>query len=318
MLELQDIEAAVPRIERYVHRTPTVRNTTLSSEFNCNVYLKLELFQKTGSFKPRGLFNQIHGLEGLADAKGVVGFSGGNFAQAVAYAGGLLGLEVRMFMPEFTPDNYVNGTRGYGADVRLLPDMNQCMAEAEASLTEGFLAVHPYDNQNMMAGNGTLGLEIMEDVPDASDVVVSIGGGGLMSGVASAIRALSPATRIWGVETEGADTMTVALAAGQVVDIQPTSLARTLAPPNVSSTALEIAQESLEEVVLVSDADAFESLEFLLERAKLLTELAASCTLSAARNRRNQLGDNVVLILCGGNVSVADVCAWRARFAATS
>ena len=314
MLKLQDIEAARPRIEQYVHRTPTVRSTTLSSEFDCNVFLKLELFQKTGSFKPRGLFNQIHGLEGLAEAKGVVGFSGGNFAQAVAYAGGLLGIEVRMFMPEFTPSNYVNGTRGYGADVRLLPDMNRCMAEAEASLADGFLAVHPFDNQNMMAGNGTLGLEIMEDVPGATDVVVSIGGGGLMSGVASAIKALSPDTRIWGVETEGAASMTAALAAGRVVDIKPTSLARTLAPPNVSAVSLEIAQESLEEVVLVSDADAFESLEFLLERTKLLTELAASCTLSAARARQDHLGDDVVLILCGGNVSLADLCDWRLRF----
>lgn len=315
MLRLQDIEAAVPRIEQYVHRTPTVRSTTLSSEFDRNIYLKLELFQKTGSFKPRGLFNQIHGLEGLDDAKGVVGFSGGNFAQAVAYAGGLLGLEVRMFMPEFTPENYVNGTKGYGADVRLLPDINQCMAEAEASLAEGFLAVHPYDNRNMMAGNGTLGLEIMEDVANASDVVVSIGGGGLIGGVASAIKAISPGTRLWGVETEGAETMTAALAAGHVVDVQTTSLARTLCPPNVSVDALEIARESLEEVIVVSDADAFESLEFLLERTKLLTELAASCTLSAARARCEHLGDDVVLILCGGNVSIADVCAMRLKFA---
>lgn len=315
MLKLQDIEEAVPRIEQYVHRTPMVRSTTLSSQFDRNIYLKLELFQKTGSFKPRGLFNQIHSLEGLADAAGVVGFSGGNFAQAVAYAGGLLGLEVRMFMPEFTPSNYVDGTKGYGADVRLLPDMNQCMAEAAASLTEGFLAVHPYDNRNMMAGNGTLGLEIMADVADASDVIVSIGGGGLLGGVASAIKAISPDTRLWGVETEGAETMTAALAAGHAVDITPTSLARTLAAPNVSADALEIAQQSLEEVVLVSDGDAFASLEFLLERTKLLTELAASCTLSAARARRDRLGDDVVLILCGGNVSVADVCDMRLKFA---
>lgn len=314
MLDLREIEAAVARIEESVHRTPMVRSTTLSLEFERNIFLKLELFQKTGSFKPRGLFNQVHGLEGLADARGVVGISGGNFAQAVAYAGGLLGIDVRMFMPEATPANYVNGTRGYGADVRLLPDMDQCMAGAEASVAEGFLAVHPYDNLDMVAGNGTLGLEILEDVPDVSDVVVSIGGGGLMSGVTSAIKAKSPDTRMWGVETEGAETMTAALAAGQVVDVKTTSLARTLAPPNVSAAALEIAQHALEEVVVVSDADAFESLEFLLERTKLLTELAASCTLSAARARRDQLGDNVVLILCGGNVSVADLCDWRLRF----
>ncbi|MEE9473772.1 MAG: threonine/serine dehydratase [Acidimicrobiia bacterium] len=314
MLTLQAIEATVPRIEQYVHRTPMVRSATLSSEFDRNIYLKLELFQKTGSFKPRGAFNQILGLDGLADAKGVVGFSGGNFAQGVSYAGGLLGLEVRIFMPEFTPGNYVDGTRSYGADVRLLPNMHECMAQAEASLAEGFLKVHPYDSQDMMIGNGTLGLEIMADVADASDVFVSIGGGGLLGGVATAIKALSPRTRLWGVETEGAGTMTAALAAGHVVDVQTTSLARTLAPPNVSADALEIAQQTLEEVVLVSDGDAFESLEFLLERAKILTELAASCTLSAARARRDQLGDDVVLILCGGNVSVADVCDMRLKF----
>ncbi len=314
MLTLQAIEAAVPRIEQYVHRTPMVRSATLSSEFDRNIYLKLELFQKTGSFKPRGAFNQILGLDGLADAKGVVGFSGGNFAQGVSYAGGLLGLEVRIFMPEFTPSNYVDGTRSYGADVRLLPNMHECMTQAEASLAEGFLKVHPYDSEDMMAGNGTLGLEIMADVADASDVFVSIGGGGLLGGVATAIKALSPRTRLWGVETEGAETMTAALAAGHVVDLQTTSLARTLAPPNVSADALEIAQQTLEEVVLVSDGDAFKSLEFLLERTKILTELAASCTLSAARARRDQLGDDVVLILCGGNVSVADVCDMRLKF----
>lgn len=314
MLTLQEIEAAAPRIEDYVHRTPMVRSATLSSEFGSNVHLKLELFQKTGSFKPRGLFNQIAGLEGLDSAQGVVGFSGGNFAQAVAYAGGLLGIEARIFMPELTPSNYVNGTKGYGADVRLLPSMADCVAQAHESVEEGFLMVHPYDNRDMMAGNGTLGLEVMADVANATDVIVSIGGGGLMSGVASAIKALSPETRIWGVETEGAESMSAALAAGEVVDVQATSLARTLAPPNVSATALEIAQQTLEEVVVVSDGDAFESLEFLLERTKLLTELAASCTLSAARARRSQLGDDVVLILCGGNVSVADVCDWRVKF----
>ncbi len=291
-----------------------VRSTTLSLEFDRNVYLKLELFQKTGSFKPRGLFNQIAGLEGLEGSKGVVGFSGGNFAQAVAYAGGLLGIPVRIFMPEGTPSNYVNGTKGYGADVRLVPTMSDCMARAADSVAEGFLAVHPFDNRDMMAGNGTLGLEVMADVADASDVFVSIGGGGLISGVASAIKALSPQTRVWGVETEGAESMSAALAAGEVVDVESTSLARTLAPPSVSAATLEIAQQTLEEVIVVPDSDAFRSLEFLLERTKLLTELAASCTLSAARACGSQLGEHVVLILCGGNVSVADVCEWRVRF----
>ncbi len=174
--------------------------------------------------------------------------------------------------------------------------------------------VHPFDNRDMMAGNGTLGLEVMADVANATDVFVSIGGGGLMSGVASAIKALSPDTRIWGVETEGAESMSAALAAGEVVEVPTTSLARTLAPPSVSDATLEIAQQTLEEVIVVPDSEAFRSLEFLLERTKLLTELAASCTLSAARARRSQLGTDIVLILCGGNVSLADICEWRLRF----
>jgi threonine dehydratase len=314
LISLADVEQARSAVTPHVHRTPLVPSRTLSDELGVRVSLKLEMLQKTGSFKPRGVFNQIASLEDTTG--GVVGFSGGNFAQAVAFAGRELGVQVRMFMPETTPVNYLEGTRGYGADVHLMPDITACVAGVRESVESGWVAVHPYDNPAMMAGNGTLGLEIAEDAPDVTDVVVSIGGGGFMTGVATALMGMLPDVRIWGVETDGAHTMRLALDAGAPVAMAPSSLARTLGAPIVAADALAAAQSYLEDVVVVSDRDAFVALEFILERAKVLTELAASCTLAAAREIKASFGDHLVLILCGGNVSAADLCELRARFAA--
>src|SRR5262249_11423044 len=205
---------------------------TLSQRFGTNIYLKMELFQKTGAFKIRGAFNKMLSLTGEQSRPGVVAVSGGNHAQAVAYAARTLGLRALILMPEITPRNYVEATLGYGAEVVFAPTMAEAFKEVYNYQREGWTYIHPFDDPLVIAGQGTIGLEILEDAPEVTDVILSIGGGGLAGGVATAIKALKPEARIWGVETEGADSMAHALAAGQVVELPVvTSIARTLGAP---------------------------------------------------------------------------------------
>lgn len=311
---LDEVQSAVPLLAPYVHRTPLVASRTLSERLGTRVSLKLEVFQKTGSFKPRGAFSQLLRLTPDERRRGVVGVSGGNFAQGLAYAGRTLGVPVRILMPEGTPPHYVAATRGYGAEVEIVPTITEAFSRAEAYRGRGRAALHPFDDPWMMAGNGTLGIEVVEDAPDLSDLFVSIGGGGLMTGVATALKGLSPGARVWGVETLGCHAMRLALDAGRPVEMHPSSIAKTLAAPWVSEGTLAAAREYLEDVVVVTDEAAVDALVFILERAKVLTEPAASCTLAAAESVRDRLGEHVVLVLCGGNSSLDDVAAWRERF----
>jgi threonine dehydratase len=317
LVPLEEVADARARIGDHIHRTPLVTSRTLSQRLGRRVSLKLELWQKTGSFKPRGAFNEVLGLDESDRRQGVVGFSGGNFAQALAYAGSVLGVATKIVMPASTPDNYLDATRGYGAEVELVPTVTDAVARLEAYRAEGRPTLHPFDDPRMWAGNGTLGLEVAEDAPDVTDVFVSIGGGGFILGVTSAIKALLPDARVWGVETRGADTMRRSLDAGERVELEITSIAKTLGAPRVAERAFRLAQQQLEDVVVVDDADAIGALRLLLERAKVLTEPAASCTLPAAEQVADRLGDHVVLVLCGGNVATADLADWHHRFPPT-
>ena len=180
----------------------------------------------------------------------------------------------------------------------------------------GACLLHPFDNPHQMAGVGTIGLEVHEDLPQVTDIVISIGGGGFIAGITVALEALVPGIRVWGVETEGADAMGQALQAGRVVQITPTSLARTLSAPYVAEDALTIMQRHAERHVLVSDREAYDAARHLLERAKVNAELAASCTLAAARRVREAFApdSHVVLVICGGNVSLEDWVDYHGRF----
>lgn len=318
MIRLEDIQFASDRISPYIIKTPLERSQTISDILGANTYLKMELFQKTGSFKPRGAFNQILQLDSDAKKKGVVAISGGNFAQGAAYAARQLGIKAIICMPEYTPTNYVEATRSYGAVVELSPDFPSTIEKAETFKADGYSFLHAWDNPNQMAGNGTIGLEILESLPIVTDLVISIGGGGLIAGIIIAVKTLKPNVRIWGVETEGAETMGEALKAGKVVQITPNSLAKTLSAPYVAEDALRISQQYLENYVVVSDQEAVSDQRFLLERAKVLTELAAACTLSAARKIKQsfQKSDNVVLLLCGGNESLSNMMGYAQQLKA--
>jgi len=312
-MDINDIYEARERIRGYVKRTPLEYSETLSKRLGTQVFVKYELFQKTGSFKPRGSFNKLLSLSEEERSRGVVAVSGGNHAQAVAYASATLGVDAVIVMPDNTPQNYLDATRGYGAKVDLQPTIAASFAKIEEYTAAGRIFVHPFDDELVIAGQGTVGLEIMEDVPDATDVITSIGGGGLAAGVAVAVQSIRPGTRVWGVETEGADAMAQAIAAGQVVTLQAiTSIAKTLGAPFVTERTLSLIQRHYESVTVVSDREAVEALVFIGERLKVLVEPAGSCTLAAAERLRDHFSSEskLVLVFCGGNTTFADVCSY--------
>ena len=312
-MDISDVRRAQERIRPFVRRTPLERSESLSRRLDTNVYVKYELFQRTGSFKARGAFNKILSLSDEERGRGIVAVSGGNHAQAVAYASTAVGVNSVIVMPESTPRNYLDATRGYGATVDLQPTIAAAFEKIAEYKAEGMTFVHPFDDDLVMAGQGTLGLEIVEDLPEVTDVVVSIGGGGFAGGVATAVKAVKPSARIWGVETEGADAMALALDAGHPVTLDAiTSIAKTLGAPAVSENTFSIAQELIESVTVVPDSEAVDALVYIAERLKVVTEPAASCTLAAAeRLRRGFTRDsNVVLIFCGGNQSINDLCGY--------
>ena len=315
-IDVSDVRTARSRITPYVRRTPLERSTTLSRMLGTNVYLKYELFQNTGSFKPRGAFNTMLSLSDEQRSAGVVGVSGGNFAQGMAYAGQTLGVDTLVLMPETTPTNYVDATRGYGAAVEFEPTIDTLFAAAEERSKAGRTLMHPFDHPAMMAGNGTIGLEIVEDVPDVTDVFVSVGGGGLLSGVLTAVKGTAPQARVWAVETEGADVLARSLQAGEQIRMTPTSRAKTLGSPYAAQTAIDLADQLAAPPIVVSDEAAFRAMVTIIERTKVVPELAASCTLAAAETLADRFGseDRVVLLMCGGNVSVADIAEMRAAF----
>ncbi|MCY3916149.1 MAG: pyridoxal-phosphate dependent enzyme [Chloroflexi bacterium] len=313
MVSLADIQKAVEIVEHLTIRTPQRPSPNLSARLGVNVELKLEMQQHSGSFKTRGAFNQMLALGEAALDKGVVAVSGGNFARAVGYCSGALGLDAVVCMPENAPQASIDATRDYGAAVELLPDAVAAFARAEEWVTQGRVSLHPFDNAEQVAGNGIVALEIMEDCPGITDIIVSIGGGGLIAGIISAIKSAMPAVRVWGVEPELAPTMQRSLAAGELVDITPASLTKTLGAPFVSQTAFELCRQHLEDLILVSDLDLIRAQQTFIEYEGIAPELAAASTLAAAEKIKSRLAPAccLVLLICGCNDSPDDV----ARFA---
>lgn len=312
-MDINDIKSAQERIAPYVKRTPLERSSALSTRLGVETYVKLELFQKTGAFKVRGAFNKLLSLTPEERQRGVVAVSGGNHAQAIAYAASTLGIRSVIAMPQNTPATYLDATRGYGADIDLQPTIADAFARIEHYTASGMVYVHPFDDELVMAGQGTVGLEILEDLPETTDVILSIGGGGLAGGVGAAVKSSKPNVRVWGVETVGADAMSQAIAAGHPVQLPAiTSIAKTLGAPAVTDRSLAFTQKFLESVTVVTDAEAVEAMTFILGRLKVITEPAASCTLAAAEKLRGNFGPEtrLVLILCGGNTSAADLCSY--------
>jgi threonine dehydratase len=319
LIDIDDVYAAAKTVAPYVLRTPTLPSPGLTAHFGVPVTLKLELLQRSGSFKARGAFAKLTSLTDAERAAGVVAVSGGNHGIAVADAAGALGVAATVVMPNSAPARSVALARAAGADVRLTPTMDGAFALLHELAAAGATLVHPFDDPVVIAAQGTAGLEFVSDAPAVTDVLVSIGGGGLIAGVATAFRALAPHVRVWGVETEGADAMTRALAAGEPVPIPLSSIVSTLSAPTVSDLTLEHARELLTDVLVVSDAQAVAGTITLAEQAKVWAEPAAGCLVPAAHRVLERVGTentHLGLLVCGGNATTGDVTAWAAAFSA--
>ena len=316
-LDAQAVHDARTRIAPYVIHTPTLDSPRLSALIGRPTVVKLELLQHSGAFKARGAFNRMLVLDAAERDAGVVAVSGGNHGIAVAYAAEVLGLRATIVMPETSALTSIAGVRAAGAELVLTPTIADAFVEAHDRAAAGQTMIHPFDDPLVIAGQGTLALELLEDGPQITDVVASIGGGGMITGVATALHATRPDIRIWGVETVGADAMSQALAAGHPVTLGAiTSIAKTLGAPSVSERTLAAVEEHVEDVVLVSDADAVRAIGLIADHVKVITEPAAACTLTAALALTDRLPADarVALILCGGNSSLDDIGLWRDRF----
>lgn len=277
----------------------------LGERIGAAAWLKAENLQRTGSFKVRGAVNAVARLDAASRRAGVVTFSAGNAAQAIAFAGRAAGVSVVVAMPETAPKTKIAATRGYGADIRFGPDATRLTAIAEALVAEGRHLLHPFDDDDVIAGHATLGLEVLEDLPEADLIVVPVGGGGLISGVALAVKALRPQARVVGVQPEGAQAVRRALAEGHPVRLSSTStVADGLTAPYCGVRNFEIIRRDVDDVVVIGDEAILEGLRFLVARARIVAEPAGAAAVGAllAGAVRPRPGERVVAIVSGGNV----------------
>ncbi|MFF3160612.1 threonine/serine dehydratase [Streptomyces sp. NPDC003273] len=319
MIGLPDIEAAARRIAGHVVRTPTVPSPGLADLLGAPVTAKLELLQRTGSFKARGAAAKLLSLGEAERAAGVVAVSGGNHGIAVAQMAAALDVKATVVMPRTAPARSIALAEDAGASVRLTDGMDSAFELVMELRDEGLTLVHPFDDPVVVAGQGTVGLELAEDAQGSdgpTDVLVSVGGGGLIAGVAAALRARCPGVRVWGVETEGAEAMSGALRAGGPRQVPVSSLVTTLSAPSVSQLTYDHVSALVEEVLVVPDREAVRGCLDLADRAKLWTEPAAGCLLPAARRVLSRVGDGarLGLVVCGGNSAPGELFGWADRF----
>jgi len=308
-----DVLAAGERIAGRLHRTPTFSSAALSSRIGTSAALKAELFQRTGSFKPRGMLNVLAHLSDEEKRRGVITISAGNAAQSLAYCSALEEIDCLVVMWKGASEAKLAATREYGAAVDFEAAAPAEAFERLAELRDqtGRVFVHSFDDPLLIAGHGTLGLELLEDVNDLAVVVVPIGGGGLISGTATALKGARPELRIVGVEPELSPAMHAALEAGESVTVQPTSIADGLNAPFAGENTLAICRELVDEVVLVSEDELKDGFRFLYARAKLAVEPAGAAAVAALLARKIPLdqGETVVAVVSGGNVATKTAVA---------
>jgi len=311
---LADIRTAADRIRGRVHRTPMLSATTIGDSAGVRLRLKCENFQKTGSFKPRGALNKILSLTDEERGRGLITVSAGNHAQAVAWAAREVQAPAVVVMPSGAPRAKLDAVRGYGAEVVLHEDRATLFDRLrEVERERGAVFIHPFDDPVVVAGPGTIGLEIHEDAPDVEAVIVPVGGGGLLSGIACAMAAVNPKAKVYAVELEAEPTLSTALEAGKPVPMKPPTdtLADGMTPPFVGAIAVEVGQRFVHEVVRVSEEEIREGMRALFTRAKLYVEGSGAAAVGAllADKIRLPKGTRVVAIASGGNVDPARACA---------
>jgi len=309
MLELADVLEARERVAETARRTPLTYSNTFSEMTGAEVHLKLENFQRTGSFKIRGATNRLATLTDDQKAAGVVTASAGNHAQGVALAASRTGVDAKIVMPEDAPISKLHATESYGAEVVLHGvDYDEAAERAhELEREEGRTYVHAFDDEKIMAGQGTLGLEVHDQLPALDTAVVGIGGGGLISGVATALKGLDDDVRVVGVQAEGAASTARALEKGSRVELDAVdTIADGIATRSVGERTFPVVRERVDEVVTVDDAAIAEAITYLLERSKTLVEGAGAVPLAALLSGAFEYddGETVVPFLCGGNIDL--------------
>jgi len=304
MISLQDIELAAQRLRGHILETPCVESRTLSQIVGAQVFLKFENLQFTASFKERGACNKLAQLTPEESARGVIAMSAGNHAQGVAYHAQRLGLRAVIVMPRFTPDVKVERTRGFGAEVVLHGDtLDEARAHARALAdSQGLVFVHPYDDAAVAAGQGTLALEMLKTQPDLEILVVAIGGGGLIAGVATAAKAIKPDISIIGVQTQRFPSMINAIE-GSDLPMGQSTIAEGIAVATPGQMTRNVVRNLVDELLLVDEGDIEQAVLMLLEIEKTLVEGAGAAGLAAMlRHRERFAGKKVGLVLSGGNI----------------
>jgi threonine dehydratase len=308
MPQLADVQKAHALLKGAVRHTPMKRSSTLGAMTGSEFHLKLENFQLTGSFKVRGALNKIHSLTEAERRSGVVAASAGNHAQGVAYAARKADVKCDIFMPEEATLAKVVATKGYGATVHLAGRDYQEAYEAALKFreTRGSTYVHAFDDPAIIAGQGTLGLEIAEDLPAIDTVLVPIGGGGLISGIATALKGLKPDVKVIGVQAAGASTIAPSLEKGRPISLESVdTMADGIAVRNVGKVTWDIIRERVDQVVTVQESEIAAAILFLLERTKAVVEGAGAVTLAAAMHKKVDLeGRTACAVVSGGNIDM--------------
>lgn len=300
---LDDVRAAADRIRDEVRHTPLMTATSLGALYKIQLRVKAEVFQRTGSFKLRGALNAVRSLPDEARDKGLVAMSAGNHAAALAYAARASKTTATIVMPHTASAAKIAATESYGGEV-VLTEGHLLDVMHEVREARGLTLVHPFDDPNVVAGQGTVGLEIMADGPAPDAILVQAGGGGLLSGIAVAVKALHPATMVIGVEPEGADVVSRSLAAGHPVEMKPVSIADGLCGPVGGVVTMPIIKDQVDRVIRVPDDAIRQSMRLFAERTKLVVEPAGAAGLAPFVAGLVDLPENadVVLVATGGNI----------------
>jgi len=306
---LAEINAAMARIRDSIYLSPCARSEYFSEHTQNSVYLKLDNLQRTGAFKERGALNKLLTLTPEERSRGVIAASAGNHAQGLAYHAGRHGIRAQICMPLTTPLIKVSATKGYGAEV-VLHGANYdeaCEEAVRRSAEFGMTFVHPFDDEVVIAGQGTMGLEILQQVPDIEAIVAPIGGGGLIAGVACAVKETNPQVRVIGVQPARLPSMKVAIAEGHPVTLSPAAtIADGIAVRRAGEKTLPLIQKYVDDIVTVDEEEIANAILLLLEREKTLAEGAGAAAIAALINHKTTLnGKKVAVLVCGGNIDVS-------------
>ncbi|GAB4437734.1 MAG: threo-3-hydroxy-L-aspartate ammonia-lyase [Anaerolineae bacterium] len=308
-ITFDDVLAAARQIEGVANRTPVVTSRTVDELVGARVYFKCENMQRVGAFKFRGAYNALSRLSKAERARGVVTHSSGNHAQGVALAAKLLGISATIVMPTDAPASKLAATRGYGAEIISYNRQTEIREEISARVAQerGLTFVHPYDHPHIMAGQGTAALELLQDVPELDVLVTPVGGGGLLSGCATAAKAIRPDIAVYGVETEASNDWWQSLASGRRVRIEPPdTIADGMRTQQPGELTFPVVRRHVNGIVLVSEAQVVEAMRFMLTRMKIVVEPTGAVAPAAVLNRQvAATGGKIGVIVSGGNVDTA-------------